>query len=213
MIGVGLGVVAKRRYSGFPFALRSFWQRVRDDSGTMVDYNTSIALYRIEPNALLALSASAYKTGKIYSVIPTDGSGDFTVVRAGTKDIIDKNGDTVTLPENTLAPDYSTGEAAWKITTEKITLNDCAALIGDTIIINTAFSSPTVVHLLGYNMTVEADEIKVIYSTTEIKHYKNGVLVSTQTGTFDWSGMDSITLGSFDNNAYLNDSIKSLILL
>jgi uncharacterized protein (TIGR02145 family) len=51
MIGVGLGVVAKRRYSGFPFALRSFWQRVRDGGGTMFDYNTVLDTYRALQNA------------------------------------------------------------------------------------------------------------------------------------------------------------------
>jgi uncharacterized protein (TIGR02145 family) len=52
MIGVGLGVVAKRRYSGFPFALRSFWQRVRDTANsTMFDYNSVLALYRGIQNA------------------------------------------------------------------------------------------------------------------------------------------------------------------
>jgi uncharacterized protein (TIGR02145 family) len=51
MIGVGLGVVAKRRYSGFPFALRSFWQRVRDGGGTMFDYNSVLGLYRGLQNA------------------------------------------------------------------------------------------------------------------------------------------------------------------
>jgi hypothetical protein len=91
MIGVGLGVVAKRRYSGFPFALRSFWQRVRDDGGTMQDYNSAISLYRSNNDALLAVSASATKAGKLYSVIPADGSGDFTVTAAkGTR--INKNG-------------------------------------------------------------------------------------------------------------------------
>jgi uncharacterized protein (TIGR02145 family) len=52
MIGVGLGVVAKRRYSGFPFALRSFWQRVRDAANsTMFSYNEVLALYRGIQNA------------------------------------------------------------------------------------------------------------------------------------------------------------------
>jgi len=52
MIGVGLGVVAKRRYSGFPFALRSFWQRVRDTANsTMFDYNSVLELYRGIQNA------------------------------------------------------------------------------------------------------------------------------------------------------------------
>jgi uncharacterized protein (TIGR02145 family) len=52
MIGVGLGVVAKRRYSGFPFALRSFWQRVRDTANsTMFSYNEVLALYRGIQNA------------------------------------------------------------------------------------------------------------------------------------------------------------------
>jgi hypothetical protein len=91
MIGVGLGVVAKRRYSGFPPPLRAFWQRVRDDGGTMQDYNSAISLYRSNNDALLAVSASATKAGKLYSVIPADGSGDFTVTAAnGTR--INKDG-------------------------------------------------------------------------------------------------------------------------
>jgi hypothetical protein len=91
MIGVGLGVVAKRRYSGFPPPLRSFWQRVRDDGGTMQDYNSAISLYRSNNDALLAVSASATKAGKLYSVIPTDGSGDFSVTAAKGRRI-NKNG-------------------------------------------------------------------------------------------------------------------------
>jgi hypothetical protein len=83
MIGVGLGVVAKRRYSGFPPPLRSFWQRVRDDGGTMYDYNAAIAAYRLAPTASLVWAASASKEAVDYSVLPADGSGDFTYSGGG----------------------------------------------------------------------------------------------------------------------------------
>jgi hypothetical protein len=83
MIGVGLGVVAKRRYSGFPPPLRSFWQRVRDNGGTMYDYNAAIAAYRLAPTASLVWAASASKEAADYSVLPADGSGDFTYSGGG----------------------------------------------------------------------------------------------------------------------------------
>jgi hypothetical protein len=52
----------------------------------MQDYNSAISLYRSNNDVLLAVSASATKAGKLYSVLPVDGSGDFTVTAAnGTR--------------------------------------------------------------------------------------------------------------------------------
>ena len=43
-------------------------------------------------DAKLILTANAYKAGKVYSIKPFDGSGDFTVVRNTTATRVDENG-------------------------------------------------------------------------------------------------------------------------
>ena len=39
----------------------------------------------------ISLIPSGYKAGKVYSVLPTDGSGDLTFARASTATRINKN--------------------------------------------------------------------------------------------------------------------------
>jgi hypothetical protein len=43
-------------------------------------------------NASLFLTPNAYKEGKLYSVIPSDGSGDFTFTRATTATRVNSDG-------------------------------------------------------------------------------------------------------------------------
>jgi len=85
-IGVRLPLLARVANSRYPAPLRTFWQRVRADSGTMIYMDGATAAYRatLAVSPSLLTTASAYKAGVIYSVLPTDGSGDFAVVRAGT---------------------------------------------------------------------------------------------------------------------------------
>ena len=84
MIGIGTTIMRNTTRVRYPAVLRTFWQRVKADGGTMVDYNAAIKLYRdsLSYSPTLALSSSAFKAGKLYSVIPSDGSGDFGVSRA-----------------------------------------------------------------------------------------------------------------------------------
>jgi hypothetical protein len=71
--------------------VREFWRRVINDNGTLQDYNSALQIYKTNKSALLAVSPSATKAGKLYSVLPVDGSGDFTVTAAnGTR--INKDG-------------------------------------------------------------------------------------------------------------------------
>ena len=79
---IGIGVLSKRNYSGFPPPLRSYWQRVAADGGTMFDFNSAISVYRDSTSAILSLSPSAAKAGTLYSVLPSGGAGDFTVTRS-----------------------------------------------------------------------------------------------------------------------------------
>ena len=57
----------------------------------------------------IALIPSGYKTSKLYSVLPTDGTGDFTFTRAGQKTRVDKNNNIETLSVNLPPLDYTGG--------------------------------------------------------------------------------------------------------
>ncbi len=66
------------------------------------------------PHSLLMFPFAA-KAGKIYSILPADGSGDLVVSRNSVKTVIGKNGLPVECPVNTLMLDYSTGIAGFLI--------------------------------------------------------------------------------------------------
>ncbi|MDP2237003.1 MAG: hypothetical protein Q8J88_11265 [Bacteroidales bacterium] len=66
------------------------------------------------PHSLLMLPFAS-KAGKIYSILPADGSGDLVVSRNSVKTVIGKNGLPVECPVNTLMLDYSTGIAGFLI--------------------------------------------------------------------------------------------------
>ena len=54
-----------------------------------------------------AMIPSGFKTSKFASILPNDGTGDFTVVRNGSKTRVNSNGLIETLPPNVIAPDYT----------------------------------------------------------------------------------------------------------
>jgi len=66
----------------------------------------------ISQDAKLVLTPNAYKVGKLYSAVPNDGTGDFTVNRNSIATYIDEYGLIKTALANVPRIDYSTGEAA-----------------------------------------------------------------------------------------------------
>ena len=54
-----------------------------------------------------AMIPSGFKTSKFASILPNDGTGDFTVVRNSSKTRVNSNGLMETLPPNVIAPDYT----------------------------------------------------------------------------------------------------------
>ena len=60
-------------------------------------------------DASLVVTPNGRKAGKIYSIKPTDGSGDLTVVRATTKTEVNASGVIVDVPINVPSFDYSNG--------------------------------------------------------------------------------------------------------
>ena len=106
------GKLAKRLYFGavllFEGLYYTFKNRVLADGGTFVENE----LPTISQDAKLVLTPNAYKAGKLYSAVPNDGTGDFTVVRNSTATYIDEDGLIKTALANVPRIDYGTGEAA-----------------------------------------------------------------------------------------------------
>jgi hypothetical protein len=63
--------------------------------------------------ASLIVTPNAYKEGKLYSVIPSDGSGDFTFTRATTATRVNSSGLVELVPYNLLTYSEQFDNAAW----------------------------------------------------------------------------------------------------
>ena len=63
-------------------------------------------------SASLVITPNGVKTSKLYSIKPSDGTGDLTVVRNTSATRIDENGNIVNVPANVARIDYSNGSPA-----------------------------------------------------------------------------------------------------
>jgi len=103
------GKLAKRLYFGavllFEGLYYTFKNRVLADGGTFVENE----LPTISQDASLVLTPNAYKAGKLYSAVPNDGTGDFTVDRNSTATYIDEDRLIKTALANVPRIDWSTG--------------------------------------------------------------------------------------------------------
>lgn len=74
-------------------------------------------------NASLVLTPNAYKEGKLYSVIPSNGNGDFTATRATTATRVNADGLVDLVPYNLVQYSEQFENAAWTRTTSTVTPN------------------------------------------------------------------------------------------
>jgi hypothetical protein len=114
--------------------------------------------------ASLIVTPNGYKEGKLYSVIPSDGSGDMSVVRATTATRVNSAGLVELVPYNLLtwSEDFTNG--VWVTQNAAITANSTIAPDGtttaDTITEDTAntrklvYSSPTISANQEYTLSV-----------------------------------------------------------
>ena len=116
------GKLAKRLYFGavllFEGLYYTFKNRVLADGGTFVENE----LPTISQDASLVLTPNAYKAGKLYSAVPNDGTGDFTVDRNSTATYIGQDGLIKTALANEVRIDWSTGEAALLVEPQRTNL-------------------------------------------------------------------------------------------
>jgi hypothetical protein len=107
MINIGIGISwVKALYSVAANIVANFRARVAADNGIFeaapyldvtLDELNAIGLL---DKASLITTPNAYKESKLYSVVPSDGAGDMTVVRATTATRVNENGLIETVPKN-----------------------------------------------------------------------------------------------------------------
>lgn len=95
--------------------INAFEERVSSDGGTFEAescLNTTLTELNNEgllEEASLVITPNAVEEGKLFSIVPTDGSGDLSVVRATTKTRVNSLGVIESVPINVAALDYSNG--------------------------------------------------------------------------------------------------------
>jgi hypothetical protein len=77
--------------------------------------------------ASLIVTPNGYKEGKLYSVIPSDGSGDMSVVRATTATRVNSAGLVELVPYNLLQYSEQFDNAAWSKTAISVSANSATA--------------------------------------------------------------------------------------
>jgi hypothetical protein len=93
--------------------LSAFKSRVSTDSGifeaeTCLDAQlNNLNNKNLLSNASLILTPNAYKVNKIYSVVPSTGNGDLTVVRNTTATRVNKDGIIESVAANVVRIDYT----------------------------------------------------------------------------------------------------------
>jgi hypothetical protein len=161
------------------------------------------ALYPINPKLLLY--PSVYKTGKLYSVIPENGDGDFSVQLNG----FDAIPNLTLVNQGVLAleflPDY------------EITLNDAESVLSSNsgeirMLIYFPYTTYLDVNGIGATVTSLCD-VRFVYSSTTIELYVNDVLKQTQSGTYNFSGLNSVELGHLNGIDQFDGEVRKLITL
>lgn len=90
-------------------ALRVFISRVLADGGIIEARNYVNSVLKTVTDASLVLIPSAYKTGVLYSILPEDGTGDFTASRNSVATRINPNGLIEEVGVNIPRIDYTDG--------------------------------------------------------------------------------------------------------
>jgi hypothetical protein len=153
-------------------------------------------------DASLLVTPNAEKATKLYSIIPTNGNGDFSVTRATTKTRTDSSGLVVNVPINEPSLDYSLGScpnillepqrtnlalrseefdnATWVKTRVSVTANSTASPSGavnaDSLIEDTS----TATHPMSVGFTALASPYTVtIYAKSNGRNWLNISFLST----------------------------------
>ena len=142
-----------RNFIGRPnYLFDLLFNRVQADGGVTeaqqctINELTDLQNDNLLSSASLVLTPSSYKEGKLYSVIPENGDGDFTFTRATTATRVNSDGLVELVPYNLVRYSEQFNEGAWVKVNTTITANTTTApngtLTADKVIAtNTAYTT------------------------------------------------------------------------
>jgi hypothetical protein len=110
-------------------------------------------------SASLIVTPNGYKEGKLYSVIPSDGSGDMSVVRATTATRVNSAGLVELVPYNLLSYSEQFDNAAWDKLNATITANAIAAPDGTLTADALVAANTTSAHILFVSTGLTASSL------------------------------------------------------
>jgi hypothetical protein len=163
--------------------------------------------------ASLIVTPNAYKEGKLYSVIPSDGSGDFTFTRATTATRVNSAGLVELVPYNLLSYSEQFDNAAWVKQNGTITPNTIASPSGvssaDTFTDNSTNSLHGIVRFSQWSTTQQTFSIYVKPNTLTKFFIANG-----STGNAVCFDLTTLTVEGYTNgsgNLMINPTITPMI--
>jgi hypothetical protein len=129
MINIGIGIAwSFRKLSKYVSNLiLSFKERVSLDNGVfeagqcLNEDLSNLQGIGLLQKASLVITPNAIKEGKLYSVVPSNGSGDLTVVRATTATRVDGNNLVEAVPYNLLSYSNTFSNSSWSKTSVTVT--------------------------------------------------------------------------------------------
>jgi hypothetical protein len=115
-------------------------------------------------SASLIVTPNGYKEGTLYSVIPSDGSGDMSVVRATTATRVNSAGLVELVPYNLLTYSEQFDNAAWVKSDSTITANSIDAPNGTLTADKFIPSNASINNLLAQNVALNTNIPRLDYS-------------------------------------------------
>jgi hypothetical protein len=147
--------------------------------------------------ASLIVTPNGYKEGKLYSVIPSDGSGDMSVTRATTATRVNSAGLVELVPYNLLQYSEQFNNGVWTPNAVSITANSAAAPDGTTtadkiILANGSQTDPIVYQILDTNSSTRTLSFFAKASEYNIAFGRIGGASNSPIVLFQLSGSGSI---------------------
>jgi hypothetical protein len=147
-------------------------------------------------NASLLLTPNAYKEGKLYSVIPSDGSGDFTFTRATTATRVNSDGLVELVPYNLLQYSEEFDNAAWGKARTTIDAN-----------VITAPDGTLTADKLVEDINTGEHNVRVDYSNNVIGSYVASIYAKAAERT----NLQFVTTGSVGNSRINFDLLSGIV--
>lgn len=204
--------------SPIPEIVGVFEQRVITDSGVfeakqcLENQLESFRSADLLDTASLIVTPNAYKEGKLYSVIPSDGSGDLSVTRATTATRVNSQGLVELVPYNLLTYSEDFSNAAWTKIRTTISANAITApngtLTADKLVEDSSAAST---HLATADGVVINNATKYTFSVyLKAAERKYAVLYLTGTGKGKYFDLENGIVGGDFVSAPISAAIESV---